>query len=163
MRRKSSFFRLIAELIDDIELLQDLFQKNRDALARIEQGAKDELDYAALGYTIHNIYNAIENYLLRIAKFFENDLDEQSWHRDIVHRMSIDITEVRPKLLEKPLECDLQELRAFRHIFRNIYQSRLDERKVESINSKIPNIISQFIDAHKVFEKKLRRIAEKIA
>lgn len=36
-------------------------------------------DVIALGYTIHNYYNAVENYFLRIAKFFENHLDPSTW------------------------------------------------------------------------------------
>lgn len=51
----------------------------------------DEYDFAALGYTIQNLYNAFESYFLRIAKFFENKLDEREWHKSLVHRMTLSV------------------------------------------------------------------------
>ena len=65
---------LIAELHGDAQVLGDLAETNLKADGRIRHGATDELDWAALGYTIHNIYNALESYFLRVSRFFENDL-----------------------------------------------------------------------------------------
>jgi hypothetical protein len=58
-RKKSDVLRLVAELDSDMSLLDDLIKKNEKAWRRIESGSVDELDWAALGYTIHNIYNLI--------------------------------------------------------------------------------------------------------
>ena len=54
---KTALLRLMAQLKSDVEELDRLQVKSRQAQARIEAGAIDELDWAALGYTIHNIYN----------------------------------------------------------------------------------------------------------
>ncbi|MCA1949980.1 MAG: hypothetical protein LDL24_05390 [Treponema sp.] len=55
----------------------------------------------ALGYTIHNIYGVMENACLRIARFFENGLNQNSWHRELLDRMIIEIPGVRQALLTK--------------------------------------------------------------
>ena len=129
-RKKTDFLRFVAELDSDLSLLDDLTQKNKRAWQRIEGCSAEELDWAALGYAVHNIYNLLENYFLRISKFFENSLDPLSWHRDrdLVQHMLLDIEGVRPALLNRGLAGRIDELRSFRHIFRNIYQSELDPK-----------------------------------
>jgi predicted nucleotidyltransferase len=67
-KKKNDLLRLAAELDSDLDLLESLQKKNERALQRVEQGVSVELDWAALGYTIHNIYNLLENYLLHISK-----------------------------------------------------------------------------------------------
>ena len=61
---REDILTLVAELGADIALLDELAAKNADALTRVRAGATDELDYAALGYTIHNIYSLVEGYAI---------------------------------------------------------------------------------------------------
>ena len=68
-RDRGSYLVLFSELQGDIDLLAELYEKNRLVTAKIKKPDADEFDWAALGYTIHNIYNLIENYFLRVAKF----------------------------------------------------------------------------------------------
>lgn len=85
-----------AELSAEMELIEELAEKNRAAKQRIDAGAREEIDWVWLGYTIHNLYNAIENYCLRVAKFFENSLDQPTWRSDLINRMQIAIPNRRP-------------------------------------------------------------------
>lgn len=81
-RNRADYERLIAELDEDLAMLDDLARKSRRAGDRVAAGTAagtiDELDWAALGYTIHNVYCCFESSFLRIAKFFENGLDPSS-------------------------------------------------------------------------------------
>ena len=61
---QASYSLLFSELKGDIDLLT----------RKIEKIEPDEFDFSALGYTIHNIYKLMENYFLRITKFFENNI-----------------------------------------------------------------------------------------
>ena len=70
--------RLRAELKSDAEQIELLYSSNRKAEERIQAGADDYLDYAALGYTIHNLFSLMENSCFRIAKFFENHMGANS-------------------------------------------------------------------------------------
>lgn len=160
MNEKARVATLIAELNADVEGLGDLAETNLRADGRIRHGATDELDWAALGYTIQNIYNALESYFLRISRFFENDLPPSTWHRELVERMTIEIEGLRPRLLDSSLAQDIHELRAFRHVFRNIYGTRLDPERTRIVQNRVPSALTAFRRAHARFVTELRAVAE---
>ena len=153
---------LIAELHGDTEVLGDLAETNLKADGRIRHGATDELDWAALAYTIHNIYNALESYFLRVSRFFENDLPPSVWHRELVERMTIEIEDLRPRLLDRSLAQDIHELRAFRHVFRNLYGTRLNPDRIQIVQNRIPTTLAAFRSAHERFVAELGAIVELI-
>jgi hypothetical protein len=80
--------QLRSELHQDLHFIHINYQKNREMTERIKKsGTKDEFQFAAFGYTIHNLYNAFESYFFRIAKFFENEIYQHEWHSSLVERM----------------------------------------------------------------------------
>ncbi len=160
MNEKTRVATLIAELQGDAEILGNLVETNLKADHRIRYGATDELDWAALGYTIHNIYNALESYFLRVSRFFENDLPPSAWHRELVERMTIEIEGLRPRLLDRALAQHIHELRAFRHVFRNIYGTRLDPQRIRIVQDRVPSTLSAFHAAHDRFITELRAVEE---
>jgi len=145
-----------------MEILDDLETKYNAVNKKIAAISPDEFDWASLGYAIHNIYNLLESYFLRIAKFFENVLDPQQWHRDLIHRMTLDIAGVRPALFSHRLEIKMDDLRAFRHLFRNIYQSKLDEEKLQLLNRRVPQTLAEFRSSHSAFIQKLQTISRRL-
>jgi seryl-tRNA synthetase len=52
------------------------------------------------------------------------------------------------------------ELRAFRHVFRFIYQSELDINKLQDLSKKIPGIMKEFKKYHHVFIHNIQKILE---
>lgn len=151
MNERTRAATLIAELNGDAESLDALAATNLKADGRIRHGATDELDWAALGYTIHNLYGALESYFLRVAKHFENDLPPAEWHRALVERMTIEIDGVRPRLLDQALAQNIHELRAFRHVFRNMYGTRLDPERIRIVQDRVPETLAAFRSAHARF------------
>jgi hypothetical protein len=89
MKNADDYRRLAGELTVDIELLHALQTKHAKAAERALLAKEDDLIWAAVGYTIHNIYCLLENYFLRISKFFENGLDSSSWHALFLDSLSI--------------------------------------------------------------------------
>lgn len=162
-RTEEGFDRLIAELRSDVADLETVESRNKQALARIESGAREEPDWAALGYTIHNIYGTIEGYCLRVAKFFENDVATLSWHRELLQRMRLDIENVRPALLDEGTVALVDELRGFRHVFRHLYARALDPERVEFVQRKVEPALSAFRRCHTEFIDKLFRIKALVA
>ncbi|MFW5796834.1 MAG: hypothetical protein ACOCV0_06505 [Alkalispirochaeta sp.] len=112
----TDYRRLLAELQTDVRDLQAVVSENERAAGRIAAGADDPLDWAALGHTIHNVYGVIENYCLRVARFFENGLDRDSRHKELLRRMTMEIETVRPALLNEATYLLVDELRSFRHL-----------------------------------------------
>jgi hypothetical protein len=69
------------------------------------------------------MYGVIENYCLRVAKFFENGLGRDSWHKELLRRMTMEIETVRPALLDQATYQLVDELRSFRHLRTNSKRS----------------------------------------
>lgn len=146
MRRDSDALRrLKAELLQDYDFIMLNAQKNRVMTERVALSQeKDEFLYAALGYTIHNLYNAFEGYFLRVAKFFENDVDQLTWHKALLERMTLRIEGIRPALIDLDMSRRIEELMRFRHVFRNIYKTPLMPAKVELANQDAQNLAADF-------------------
>jgi hypothetical protein len=158
-----AFAIFIQELETAMEHIRGQYDRNRKMTSRIhnqleEDQSVDEFEWSALGYTIHNIYNAIENYFLRVSKFFENSLPENGWHKNLIDRMSFSIENVRPALLTKHSRQIFHELRSFRHVFRNLYDTQLDGRRVDLVNQTIPEAVEIIIESHRTFTGKLDQI-----
>jgi hypothetical protein len=150
---------LRAELRQDLDFIELNYRKNREMSLRIEKtGVDDEYQYAALGYTIHNLYNAFESYFLRIAKFFENNLDQEQWHRSLIQRMTLEIEEVRPALFGMDFANKIDELMRFRHLFRNLYKTPLIPEKVRFANGYAEGIHDAFVPHHRRFDSFLLEI-----
>ncbi len=151
---------LRAELERDLELIRENAEKNRRMTERIaHSGTPDEFEYAAMGYTLHNLYTAFEAYFLRVAKFFENDLDQHVWHKALLNRMTLEVPGVRRAVIDRALAERLRELLAFRHVFRNIYGASLVPEKVLFANRAAENIDSEFVQYHQQFDRFLKSLA----
>lgn len=161
-RTRADFDRLIAELRLDYVQLDDLMLANAKADERIRLGANDGLDYAALGYTIHNVYGLIENACLRIAKFFENNISDDAWHRDLLRRMLLDIPRMRPAFFTPEAYTLIDELRGFRHVFRNAYSRSLDPERILLLQKKMPVTAQHFKAAVDSYVEFLERFREEI-
>ncbi len=151
---------LRAELERDLAALEKIVKENLQAVQRIEQGARESLDYAALGYTIHNVYCLMENSFLRIAKFYENSLEKESWHRDLLWRMTLNIPGFRPALLNEETASLIDELRSFRHVFRNLYQIGIKPEKVMAVQSLVPEAVERFREAVEQYINRLNILVE---
>ncbi len=162
-RDRDDYNRLLTELDADIESLRLVSETNRHAVERIAGGGVDELDYAALAYTIHNIYGVIEGYCLRVAKFYENGLEGESWHADLLRRMTLSIPELRPALLDRELSYVLDDLRAFRHKFRHLYARPIDPKRVTAVQEQVGSAVSSFQIAHARFRAALEEIRERLS
>ena len=149
---------LLAELEADITALQELLDSNQRASMRIVAGADDDLDYAALGYTLHNIYNLMENSFYRIAKYFENNLSAETWHKDLLQRMTLAIEGIRPAVLSRDAADLLDELRAFRHVFRNMYRKRLDAGKIMRLQSTLDVTVVAYRESMQSFLGKIQAV-----
>ena len=153
---------LKAELVADVKRLKKLYHKYELVHQKLSQITPDEFDYVALAYTIVNLYGLIENYFLRISKIFENNLDPVSWHKHLLERMSLEIEDLRPAFMTDQDYIFFDELRAFRHIFRYIYQQELDIDKLLQLDTSIPKGIERFYELHQSYLGKLETLIERI-
>jgi hypothetical protein len=87
-----------------------------------------------IGYRLHGIYNAFENMFRNIAAAFENHLDDRpGWHQQLLARMRLDLSPIRPSLIDDAIYEKLDELRRFRHLFRAAYGIDLDPLRLQLV------------------------------
>jgi hypothetical protein len=164
MRTRESFLALIAELEGDYKELGRAMDQNSRAWERIRNGAKDPLDWGALGFTLHGAYGILENYFLRVSKFFENSLPPDRWHKSLVEKMALEIVNVRPALLtNEEAKRRAIELLRFRHRFRNLYGEDLDPKKTAEVQAIAMDFKESFSHLHAEFLEKLHAIARELA
>lgn len=119
---------LKADISDELQKIDFVISEFKKVQYKIDL-PPDKVPYydrGAIGYLLHNFYNGCENIFKSIARFFENDLGPQEWHKDLLKRMKIEVVGYRPKVIDNELFQLLDDFRAFRHKFRHTYAFELD-------------------------------------
>jgi hypothetical protein len=86
-----------------------------------------------VAYRLHSLYSAFENVFRNIATSFENNLDPSRWHRQLLERMRLDLSPVRPAVVDEDAYEKLDEMLRFRHLFRTGYGLRLDALRLQLV------------------------------
>ncbi|MEI6385560.1 MAG: hypothetical protein WCQ50_02925 [Spirochaetota bacterium] len=152
-------------LLSDLEGEFSFFQKNRDrvikAKERVDLDRGDVLLSSGFAFLLHNLYTGYEAYFLRISKFFENGLPADEWHKFLVDRMSWKVEELRPAFLLEEDRIAFHELRAFRHLFRHLYDRDLDPERVFQVFPYAAYTIRVFPERHAAFCGAIRTMARR--
>lgn len=91
----------------------------------------------ASAYTFSSIYSCYEDIFKHIAGTFENRIENlSSWHSELLNRMLIEVPGIRPPVLSDKTAEILNEMRSFRHVFRNSYVFIIDADRVKSVVKK---------------------------
>ena len=94
-----------------IATLSNLIKKTRQVLKRIESyyrsfietemvhGDKKISDAIVVADILVNYYTCLETIFVRISQFFENDLSQEKWHRDLLQKMTLQIDDIREAVI----------------------------------------------------------------
>lgn len=94
----------------------------------------------AAGSILHDFYVAVENIFEIVAREIDETLPaDQTWHRKLLLQMSLDIPDVRPPLISRETALKIDEFRAFRHVFRNVYGFNLSAERIVDLLNKFPH------------------------
>ena len=148
--------------------LTALIRQNRERLETIRSSIDDALDQeiAQLGKTsrsaliiaglLENYYTCTETIFLRISQCFENSLESQRWHSDLLRKMTLEIEGVRPSAVASQDFPALHELLRFRHFRRNYFELADDWDRLDFLVKKVRQLhpgLGQSLDR---FERFLR-------
>lgn len=124
------FLVLERSIQGDLEIVEQLY----DALGSpdLEESEPQEV-LIVVAYRLHSLYMAFENIFRNIATAFENHLDPTSWHRQLLHRMRLDLTPLRPAVIDSEAYELLDEMLRFRHVFRTMYGLELDAPRLQVV------------------------------
>lgn len=95
----------------------------------------------AIGSYLHDYYSAAEKIASHVCRATEEGMPgDDNWHYQLLLNMSLDLNGLRPKLFSEELLILLNELRGFRHVFRNVYGVNLDSNKEMALLRKLSQI-----------------------
>lgn len=142
------------------ELLADAAEARRafaTAGDRMQLSGPSALEAAS--FNLVRLYNIVEQMALRVAKAFEHHIDDDSgWHAELMRRVSIEITGVRPALWPATLSHPLRQLRGFRHIIIHAYDLTLDPDRLRLVMRDAETVVQALEPACNTF---IRTVAER--
>jgi len=135
----------------NIQILRAEISKSLQVLARIEDYITDFQQHKLnnlpgtdeamiITQALTNYYTCTETLFLRISKFFENNLDKEQWHRSLLEKMTLEIEDVRPRVICESVYHGLLELLKFRHFSRYYFELDYDWDKLRFLLKKFNDI-----------------------
>lgn len=124
---------LKAEVDSRMREIETIYERIEERRARFSETAEG-ID--SMAYQIHNLYSGFEQLFETVVHFFENRLEEQRYHVDLLRRMRLEIEGMRPVLVSDEAYILLDELRRFRHFFRHAYTADLKLENLADLLSK---------------------------
>ena len=134
---------LVVEQIDlSFRVLDDMqdFLSQRGA-ARPGGAPPDRAERIVLAQILENTYTAIETALLRISQGFDNSLNPDRWHADLLDKMLLEKKSVRPRVLSDESHRLLTELMRFRHFKRYYLELDYDWEKLQYLLSVLHRVL----------------------
>jgi len=128
---KASILKNLGALERQVELLQVALDRDLGLLGRTPNAA---LIVAGL---IENYYACLETVFLRISQFFENTLDPERWHTDLLEKMTLYIEGVRLPAVSQSNYPHLLELLKFRHFRRYYFELDYDWDRLDFLIKKM--------------------------
>jgi hypothetical protein len=157
--KESDYLGLLSDLVSEFRH----FEANRDrvqqAQLRVGQEPSDLLLWYSYAYLVHNLYNGLEAYFHRISQFYENGLPKETWHKVLLDRMTTQIEGYRPAVMLLSDLTPFQELRAFRHLVRHLYDRDLDPARIRFIEPHLNAVVERFPAIHERFSESVKRMA----
>ncbi len=86
--------------------------------------------------TLVNYYTCTETLFFRISRFFENSLQKERWHADLLYKMTLDIEGIRPAVISPQTYMVLLELMKFRHFKRYYFEFEYDWDRLDFLLKK---------------------------
>lgn len=119
----------------------------------------DEASLRIIGSILHDYYTAIEKIFRMIARDIDSSVPTgEQWHKELLDQMTLEVPGLRPALLDNETARKLDELRAFRHVFRNIYGFSLDPDKTRQLLVGLPELAGDLKKDLHLFILRMRRI-----
>lgn len=72
--------------------------------------------------------------------------------------MTLSIEGVRPQIIDGKTAEQIDELRAFRYVFRNMYRKNLDPEKLRLLQKRLPGIVNSWRSAIRSIVKLLTTV-----
>jgi hypothetical protein len=103
-------------------------------------------------------YTCLETLFLRISKFFENSLERDSWHKDLLEKMTLQIPNMRASVISQKTHRVLTEFLKFRHFRRYYFEYEYDWDRILYLRKKFDESLPKVKTELKVFLQFLNKL-----
>ena len=132
--------RLAAQIESELGAMAQLVEESANA-----PRSGDIYARRARGSILHDFYNSAERIFERIAAELNGGVPNvANWHQQLVADMALTIPGLRPAVITDDLRNRLAEYRGFRHLFRNVYGSLLDDVRLRHLEERLPRTMDDF-------------------
>ena len=157
---------------DEIALLVGRIEKSEEILKKItyQYDRFLETDFQIMGRKntsaiviaefLVDYYTCLETLFLRISQFFENNLQTERWHADLLEKMTLRIEGLREPVISDQTYGQLKELMRFRHFRRYYFELEYDWDKLDFLVKKFTQLratIEKELSLFKVFLRQLQQ------
>ena len=130
----------IHDELEQIDTIASHVKRDWDEFVR----TADDAYLKAVAYDLQGFYTGLERILQSIADTIDDHLPAgESWHKDLLDQMSVEIHGVRPALLSEGTRELLDGFMRFRHRVRNIYSFNLIPERVRNLVENLPEAYGQ--------------------
>lgn len=141
--RKGELRGLLLEMQADLEAIQKLKRTLQEIQKEEKPGrAPSTAGQLGMALCLHHLYTAI----FELTKL----MTSQSWHRELLRNMSLNVEGVRPVVISNELLSNIDEYRSFRHVIRRAYDYELDWSRLQPLTQNI-------FDAIRLFETEMSK------
>lgn len=114
--------RVAARLREEIAHLEKVVASLADALVRWGDEDQHVVTIHGVAGLVHDFYTGLEKCFREVSPELNGHTHApDTWHRDLLHTMTLDLPGFRPPVVRAELEPALAELLRFRHRYRNMY------------------------------------------
>ncbi len=134
---------LLAEIVESLRVISRLESRFVEFVSnKIENSHPGIEEAMVVSQYLANYYTALETIFLRISQYFENHLAPSAWHKELLHKMMLEIPGVRPRVISDTSHRDLGELLKFRHFTRYYFELDYDWDKLRFLIKKFKDLQS---------------------
>ena len=159
MKNKNEAQLLISEITNELNKIEQIYLDLKNQV--LLKSTRERVESMAL--RMHNIYTGLERIFQLIAHDLNGKIPEGfDWHRQLLHQMSLDLTNIRPPLIKSENLPFLRDLLAFRHVVRYSYGFELIPQKVKKLAKetiqkypKVKKDLESFIEFLKTLNNKI--------
>ena len=152
---------LIAQANNTIKILED----NRDFYMEFINGDYQKLGQKTASAIVFSqifidYYTCVETFLFRCSQTFENNLEQEKWHKSLLQKMNLDIPNIRPAILRKESFEILDEFLRFRHFRRYYFNFSYDWDKIDLLSKKYDDLHPYIKEDIQIFKTFLNQLLE---
>lgn len=123
---------ILAHIISGVDVLRRI-ENHLASFLEQDENARNKTTTGAIviADALSRYYTAAETIFFRIARFFENNIDGERWHAELLDRMAMAIPGVRPAVISDNTRAAMRELMRFRHFSRYYVELEYDWQRLD--------------------------------